>query len=356
MKMIRSFLLVAVLLFQSSGNAWSQIAIESTLAKINSLPPKERQDALIAGARKEGFVEWYGSLLINEVTEISAAFKKRYPFLDVKYTRGGGTNLVGRVLTEIKTGSTNVDIFSGRGNLHPTLMKAGFPAKNSAPFRQELREGFIDKDGYFAGQHTYGLIITYNTRNVAPNRVPTAYQDLLNPEWKGQIALDIESYDWLAGIIDILGEEAALAFARKLAVQNIRLQRGHSLLTQLIAAGELKIMIDGYHYQILTLRQKGAPLDFTVPDPMIIKEPSGVWISRRSPHPHAAALLMDFLFAPEGQQFHAKQFFLSARKDISWDFGGKTIRGIRFVSAEKWGERYSELIKQFDDIFRKKAD
>jgi iron(III) transport system substrate-binding protein len=356
MKAIRSFSLLAVLLFQTPGNAWSQIVIDSALAKINSLPAKERHDALIAGARKEGAVEWYGSLLINEVTEISAAFKKRYPFLEIKYTRGGGTSLIGRLLTEQKTGSSKVDIFSGRGNLHVTLMKAGFPAKNLAPFRQELREGFMDKDGFFAGQYAYSLVIAYNTRNIASNRAPTAYQDLLNPEWKGQMALDIESYDWLAGMMDTLGEEAGIAFARKLALQNIRLQRGHSLLTQLIAAGELKVMVDGYHYQILTLRQKGAPLDFTVPDPMIIKEPSGVWISRRAPHPHGAALLVDFLFSPEGQQFHARQFFLAARKDINCDFGGKTIRGIRFLSAEKWGERYSELIKQFDEIFRKKAD
>jgi len=355
MNTIRTLSLLAVLLLQTSGNAWSQTDAESALAKINSLPAKERHDVLIAGARKEGTVEWYGSLLINEVTEISAAFKKRYPFLDIKYTRGGGTNLVGRLLTEQKANSNKADIFSGRGNLHVTLMKAGFPAKNLAPFRQELREGFSDKDGYFVGQYAYSLVIAYNTRNVAPNRAPTSYQDLVNPEWKEQMALDIESYDWLAGMMDILGEEKGLAFARTLAGQNIRLQRGHSLLTQLIAAGELKVMIDGYHYQILTLRQKGAPLDFTVPDPMIVKEPSGIWISKRAPRPHTAALLVDFLFSPEGQQFHAKQFFLAARKDINWNFGGKNIRKVHFLSAEKWGERYGELIRRFDDIFRKQG-
>jgi spermidine/putrescine-binding protein len=212
----------------------------------------------------------------------------------------------------------------------------------------------MDKDGYFVGQYAYSLVIAYNTRDVAPNRAPTAYHDLLNPEWKGQMALDIESYDWLAGMMDILGEETGLAFARKLALQNIRLQCGHSMLTQLIAAGELKVMVDGYHYQILTLRQKGAPLDFTVPDPMIIKEPSGIWISRRAAHPHAATLLVDFLFSQEGQQYHARQFFLAARKDINWDFGGKTIRGIRFLSAEKWGERYSEIIDNLTTFFVKR--
>jgi spermidine/putrescine-binding protein len=126
------------------------------------------------------------------------------------------------------------------------------------------------------------------------------------------------------------------------------------MLTQLIAAGELKVMVDGYHYQILTLRQKGAPLDFTVPDPMIIKEPSGIWISRSAAHPHAATLLVDFLFSQEGQQYHARQFFLAARKDINWDFGGKTIRGIRFLSAEKWGERYSEIIDNLTTFFVKR--
>jgi iron(III) transport system substrate-binding protein len=348
---LSTVLTFAVLLL--TGSAYGQIDAEGILASVNALAPKQRTEALIAEARKEGFIEWYGSLLVPEATQIIEKFRQRYPFIEVKYSRGSGTQVINRFLTESKAGSYRADLVGARTNFHPTLMKAGLVAKNLAPFRQELREGFIDKTGYLLGQHTFGLVIGYNTRNVPPNKVPQSYRDLLNPEWKGQMALDFESYDWLAGILDTMGEEIGLDFTRKLAAQNVHVQRGHSLLMQLVAAGELKFEIDAYHYQINEFRKKGAPLDLIIPDPLVVKEPSGIWIAKRAPHPHAAALLVDFLFSREGQQILAGLSVLVARKDIAWDFGGKQIKAIHVLSAEKWGPRYNDLARQFDEIFRK---
>jgi|SRR5262245_4776277 len=344
---------VIVLIFSFNVQVFGQSDADAILARVNALPSNQRIEALVAEARKERLIDWYGSLLVPEATLIIDKFKQRYPFLEVRYARGGGTQVINRFLNESKAGSYNADVIGARSNFHRTLMQAGVVAKNVAPFRQELRDGFTDSAGYLAGQHTFGLVIGYNTKNVPPNKLPQSYQDFLRPEWKGQIGLDIESYDWLAGILDTMGEEKGIDFARKLATQNIHVQRGHSLLLQLVAAGELKAEIDAYHYQINEFRKKGAPLDFIIPEPMVVKEPSAIWISRRAPHPHAAALLVDFLFSREGQQILAGLSVLVARKDIPWDFGGKQVKGIHVLSAEKWGSKYNDLARQFDEIFRK---
>lgn len=340
------------LLLGSFNDVEGQSDSESIFANINAMPSHERHEALVAGARKEKQIDWYGSLLLHDVKDFIAAFNKQYPFLEIKYTRGGGTSLLNRALTEQRAGTPRVDVLSGRGNFHPTLKKAGFPAKYLAPFRKQLRDGFRDDDGYFLGQYAYSLVHAYNTNNVPRDRAPKSYQDLLRPEWEGQMVLDRQGFDWLAGIIDIMGEKEGLEFARKLAAQKVRLHRGHSVMTQLVAAGEFKVMIDGYHFQIFDFMERGAPLDFVAPDPMIVKEPSGVWLSRHSPHPHAAALLVDFLFSREGQQLHADKTRLVARTDIEWNFGGKTVKGLHVLSSEKWGVRYNELVKKFDEIFR----
>jgi iron(III) transport system substrate-binding protein len=353
MKALRLSAILTLAVLHLTGSAYGQADAEGIFAGVNALPSKQRTEVLIAEARKEGFIEWYGSLLVPEATQIVEKFRQRYPFLEVKYSRSSGTQVINRFLTESKAGSYRADLVGARTNFHPTLMKAGLVAKNLAPFRQELREGFTDKAGYLLGQHTFGLVIGYNTRNIPSDKVPQSYQDLLNPEWKGQMGLDIESYDWLAGILDTMGEDKGMDFVKKLAAQNVHVQRGHSLLMQLVAAGELKFEIDAYHYQINEFRKKGAPLDLIIPDPMVIKEPSGIWISKRAPHPHAAALFVDFLFSREGQQVLAGLSVLVARKDIAWDFGGKQIKGINVLSAEKWGPRYNDLARQFDEIFRK---
>ena len=211
----------------------------------------------------------------------------------------------------------------------------------------------MDAHGYFLGPFSYSLVLGYNARLVPPSQAPASYRDLLAAAWKNQMAMDYEAYDWFAGMLDLLGENKGVEFLRAMARQGVRLQRGHTLLTQLMAAGEFKLIIDGYHYQLRTFKEKGAPVDYILPDPMILKEPSGIWILKRAPHPHAAALLVDFLFSREAQQIYAEQNRLVARKDMEWDFGGKKPGKVHVLSAEQWGPRYDTVVKQFDQIFRK---
>ncbi|HKA33850.1 MAG TPA: extracellular solute-binding protein [Candidatus Binatia bacterium] len=324
------------------------------LSRVNALAPKDRQDVLVAGARSEGVLEWYGSLQAADVRELLDLFKKRYPFIEVRYTRGGGTNVVGRALTERKAGADRADMIMGRGSLHDTLMKAGMVAKNLTPVRRDIRDGFMDSAGAFFGTYTYSLVPGYNTKLVPASQVPASYRDLLDPAWKNQMAMDYEGYDWLAGMLDLMGEAKGLEFARAMARQGVRLQRGHTLLTQLMAAGEFKLIVDGYNYQLQTFKEKGVPVDYvvTVTDPMILKEPSGIWILKRAPHPHGAALLVDLLFSREVQQIFVGQNRLAARKDMDWNFGGKRVGKIHILSAEQWGPKYDRLVKQFGEIFR----
>ncbi len=335
------------------GNPGAQVDAEATLAKINAMPSTRRTDLLVAEARKEAVVQWNSTMPITDAQQVIDRFRKRYPFIDVKYIRMSGTAVVNRFLTEYKAGTSSLDVLGARGDMHPTMMKAGVVARNEAPFRSELRDGFIDKDGYFAGNFTYGLVIGYNTREVSASRIPTSYSSLLAPEWKGQIGFDLESYEWLGGMIDIMGEAKALELARRLAAQNLRTIRGHTLLTQLVAAGEIQALLDGYHHQFITFKEKGAPVDFVVPETMIIKEPSGIWITKNTTRPHAAALFVDFLFSRAGQEVYQSGNRLVARKDMEWNFGGKKLQRTHVMDAAKWGRKYDELIKQFDQIFRR---
>jgi iron(III) transport system substrate-binding protein len=308
---------------------------------------------LVTEARKEALVQWNSTMPVTDARDVIDRFRKRYPFIDVQYSRMSGTAVVNRLLTEYKAGTSRLDVLGARGDMHPTLMKSGVIAKNDAPFRVELRDGFIDRDGYFSGNCTYGLVIGYNTRNVPLARVPTSYQSLLGPEWRGQIAFDLESYEWLGGMMDIMGEAKALDLARKLAAQTLRTVRGHTLLTQLVAAGEIQVLLDAYHHQMITFKEKGAPVDFVIPETMIIKEPSGIWITKKAPHPHAAALFVDFLFSKAGQEVYQNGNRLVARKDLEWNFGGKKVNRTHVIDMTKWGQKYDDLIKSFDQIFRR---
>lgn len=332
--------------------AFSQESVESTLARLNALSPAERQASLVKGAQAEKLLEWYATLPLELSSQLITAFRKRYPFIDVKYTRGGGGRMVNRVITEHRAGSNKFDVLGGTSTSHDILMKAGLIARNMSPVRGELRDGFLDAEGYRVMPFTYAFVIGYNTRAVAKEQRPRSYEELLQPKWKGEIGLEAAAYEWLAALIDTMGEQEALAFAGKLASQNLRVQQGSTLLVQQMSAGEFKVLIDALHYQIENHKQQGAPVDYVIPDPLLIKDPSGLWLAKYSPHPHAAALLSDFLLSREGQQIFSQSNRLVARKDIDWRSLAKLPERTHVLSVAKWAPRNKELISLFDKIFR----
>jgi iron(III) transport system substrate-binding protein len=347
-----AFLLVVLVLICFASSAFSQPAVDPLLAKLNALAPDERQAALVKGAQNERAVEWYATLPVEHSKVLIEAFRQRYPYIEVKYTGAGGGRMVNRVVTEHRAGLNKFDVLGGTSTSHVALMKAGLIARNVTPVRKEVRDGFMDAEGYRVSPFTYALVIGYNTRALSKEQRPRSYEELLDPKWKGQIGLEAAGYEWLGAMIDTMGEEKALAFARKLATQNPRVQQGSSLLVQQMIAGEFNVLIDALHYQLENLKERGAPVDYAIPDPLLIKDPSGIWLARYSSHPYAAALLVDFLFTREAQEIYARQNRLVARKDMEWRFREKLPSRVHVLSVDKWAPRYNELIALFDKLFR----
>jgi iron(III) transport system substrate-binding protein len=322
---------------------------EPLLAEINRRPPEQRLKLLTEGARKEGVVYYHGATNINDMQDLLRGFRKNYPFVEVRYTRLGGPSVVNKVITEYRAGVFNTDAVSMRGTLIPELAGKNYIARyksSEAPF---LRQGFADADGYVSGYYATGYALIYNVTRVKPNEVPRSYEDLLNPRWKGRPVMDKEEYDWLAGMIDVMGEGKAVAFFKRLVdEQGLKFQRGHNLITQLVAAGEYDLLVDGYAQQALQFKQKLAPIDFVFLKPAVVKPPSVIAIGAKAPHPHSAALLVDYHLSKEAQETMAqKLFYWTARRDVKWtpDPGPD----FRVVSPLEWGAKYNQL----RELFRK---
>ena len=115
-------------------------------------------------------------------------------------------------------------------------------------------------------------------------------------------------YDWLASLIDFYGRAKALEYAGRLAKQQLNFRRGPTLLAQLAVAGEFPIVIDAFPEEVLQMRNAKAPVDFVFSEPFVpVKTPTTVSIAAGAPHPHAAALFVDFLLSKPGQDLLASQ-------------------------------------------------
>ena len=71
----------------------------------------DRQKMLVEGARKEGKVSWYTSLIVDQVVRpVKEAFEKEYPFLQVEYFRGNSERLVQKMFAEYQGKRYEVDL------------------------------------------------------------------------------------------------------------------------------------------------------------------------------------------------------------------------------------------------------
>jgi len=81
----------------------------------------DRQKILLEGAKKEGKISWYTTLIVDQVVRpVKEAFEKEYPFLQVEFFRGNAERLVQKMFAEYQAKRYDVDIIDG--TVSPTMV------------------------------------------------------------------------------------------------------------------------------------------------------------------------------------------------------------------------------------------
>ena len=320
---------------------------EETLAKINQLPPAERQATLVREAKNERTVIWYAPMNRESLREFTSVFEAEYPFLKVEILTGGPQSLLNRIMTEYRAGNTSYDTMNVRSSALYTLKKANAVMRFDTPNRRALRAGFTDKEGYLNGIWASLLVYLYNNKQVTRAQAPKSIDDLLQPRWKGKLGMDKDADDWLAAIMDYYGDERGKQIARSLGAQQLNIRKGRTLVSQLVAAGEFPVQIDAHHHEAVTLKKAGAPIDYLFPEPFVpVKAASTFVLAARPPHPHAAALLVDFMLSRKGQEIAYRQTRWPAHKDLATGATDEVGNRKTLVpDADKWGARFEELVQ-----------
>jgi ABC-type uncharacterized transport system YnjBCD substrate-binding protein len=144
--------------------------------------------ALLQAARKEGQVVWYTGLIVNQIVRPMAdAFAKKYPGIEVRYSRASDTETAVKILNEGRAHRIQADVFDATNAMFPLLdakLVVAYPPKAAEHYPAEMK----DPNGYWTATNLYFLTVAYNTDLVKPDEVPRSFADLLDPKWKGQMA------------------------------------------------------------------------------------------------------------------------------------------------------------------------
>lgn len=283
--------------------------------KLQSLSPDKRMDLLIEGAKKEREVVWYGNWELDYLRPLSLGFEKKYPYVRVNVFRAGGGRILDKVSVEYRAGKHLVDVILDGSTKVLYYMENGITGLYQSPERRYLPKGFYNEHGRWTSIGTGPMGIAYNVTLVPPEFVPRDWQDLLQPQWKGKLAMDANPDEMVLGLIKIWGDERALKYLRALAMQKPQIRRGYTLLSQLLAAGELPIVVQAFAYRIAEMKAKGAPVAIAFPGPTVVTL-SPIQIAKYPPHPHAAALLIDYVLSEEAQTTIASLGRVPSRKGV----------------------------------------
>ena len=306
------------------------------------------------GAKKEGRLVLYSGMDIEEANQYTKEFTKKHPFIKTEVFRSSGEKVQARFLVEHRANVHNADIFQTSIVQIYQLKNAGLLAKYISEESAAYPEGFKDPLGYWTAFYLIPYVIGYNTKLVSAKDAPNSYEDLLNPRWKGQIGLETEEYQWFYHLVQILGKEKGLDYMRRLAGQNLQMRKGHTLLAQLVAAGETALAVVVYSNRVERMRMSGAPIDWVRFKGPTITAINAISIPEKAPHPNAAKLFVDFVLSREGQNLLRGLRRIPARPDVLPDPPSLT-KGLNLYAARPEGmiESYNETVTRFDEIFNK---
>jgi iron(III) transport system substrate-binding protein len=256
--------------------------------------------AWIARAKKEGAVTLYTSMQLVDSRPLTEAFEKKYG-IKVGLWRASGEKVAERAITEARGGRFDVDVIETDGAQVEIAYREKLLAPLKVPSVADVPAEILPAHGYYAPTRLTLYVMSYNTNLVAPNEVPKSYADLLQPRWAGKLALENDDVPWFASVVKAMGESQGLAYYRKLAGQRPSMRKGHTLMAEMVAAGEIEIAIDTHVQGIARLKEKGAPIEWKPLQPAF-GQPSSVGVAARAPHPDAARLLAEFILSREGQE------------------------------------------------------
>ena len=325
----------------------SALAQAKNVAEIAMLQGETRQQILVDGAQKEGELMIY--LAHPSIPVVGAAFTKKYG-IKVNVWRAGSEAVLQRVVTETRGGRNEVDLVENNAPEMEALHREKLLQEVRSPYIAGLMPQALPASKDWIGISIDMFTLGYNTQKIKKEDLPKTWADLLDPKWKGMIGVEAEDHAWFSYVLQDLGEEKGIRLFKDIVASNgVSVRKGHSLMANMVASGELPLALSLYSWGVDLARDRGGPIArFLIGEP--IGHFQGLGMMKKAPHPHAAALFVDFMLN-EGEEVMSKAHAIATSN--KYDLADK--KGIRFIDpalAINLNEKRSAL---YQDIFVKRT-
>jgi iron(III) transport system substrate-binding protein len=325
--------------------ASAALAQQGPLADIAAYQGPDRQQRLIEGAKREKELTFYSSIPPADISILVAAFDKKYG-IKVKVWRADSEGFLQRILSEARARRFEVDVMAGSSSALEPLYRENLLQEVKSPVLTDIIEQAIAPHRQWVAVYLSLFVQAYNTNLIGKEGLPRSFGEFVRPQWRGKLGMEAEDFDWFAEVVSELGEERGLRLFRDIVETNgISVRKGHSLLNNLVVAGEVPFALTDYGFLAEQSKRKGAPLDWLVIAPAIARA-TAEGLARNAPHPHAAMLFYDFLLS-DAQPLLADRQFLTVSKNIEslYKHPVKLIdSAVMLDQARKWQDLFQKTV------------
>ena len=235
--------------------------------------------------------------------------------ITVNYVRMSSGEALARIQAE--KANPQFDIWwGGPADSFVAAKKEGVLEPYNSPNMKNLldQEKYKDKDNTWAGIYVGSLGFCTNKDWLKKNpnvKAPTSWDDLLKPEFKGQIMVahpstSGTSYTALATILQSMGEEKGWEFIKKYAGQVSQFTKSGAAPAKFVGQGEAAVCIVFSHDTVNEIDNNKMPLELTFPKEGTGYEIGGMGLIKGAKHPNAAKMWFDWALTPEAQALGPK--------------------------------------------------
>ncbi len=305
----------------------------------------------------ERMLNVYTSVPLKIAEEIISEFGKDNPGIKVALWRSGTVEIMKQISKEFEGGPPRADVlwlddFSSAEE----LKEKGFLQKYVSAQAGKISPLFKDSEGYYTGSWLTGMVIAYNTELV--DKKPDGYNDLLNPEWEGKIAIADPAYSGNSMFTIyslLLNKNFAWGYFVKLYRNKCRLIETHTILTGKIAAGEIHmgITID-FSVRKLLNQSPGLPIDYVYPAGGVVTLTSPIVITEGCRNKASAKKFLDWVLSEKGQRFMSEKIGIAPlREDVPLPAGMPPLARLKIVPSnpKQIFKNSRSCGKIFNDIF-----
>jgi iron(III) transport system substrate-binding protein len=280
--------------------------------------------------------------------------------IGVDWVRLSGGECVARLIAEKENPQISI-WYGGVGLDHIVAKDKGLTMAYESPNAVNIPANFKDEDHYWTGIYAGPLCFVSNTNLLEELgfEAPTSWADLIKPEYEGHLQVanpgtSGTSYNVLATVVQILGEDEAFKYLKKLDKNIFQYTRSGSKPGKNAAIGEIPIGI-GYAHDQVKLVAQGYPLKITFPSEGTGYEIASISLIKGGPQTELAKKLYDWALTERAAEIYAS-VYVCPFVDVELKEGAIPISKVKTINQDnKWaGENKDRLVARWtDEVFGK---